>query len=130
MSEKIEVVRSPSGHCLVVNDIRVFGGKIHGVGAVIHRFDVDSHLLLKAINPEYRAAISACHNIPTATLEAGVVGKMVEYFKLIKQLHEFCSNHNFDNDKHLNENCDKLDGLNGRIRDAKQEIMKLLEESK
>ena len=77
-----------------------------------------------------RAEKTACRNLPTAFLEAGVVEKMVEYFKLIKQLHEFCFNHDFDNDKHLNENCDKLDGLNGRIRDAKQEIMKLLEESK
>jgi hypothetical protein len=74
--------------------------------------------------------VDACRSIPTSALEAGVVEMMVEYFKLIKQLHEFCLNHNFDNDKHLNENCDKLDGLNGRIRDAKQEIMKLLEESK
>ena len=72
----------------------------------------------------------ACHNIPTSALEAGVVEKMVEYFKLIKQLHEFLFNHDFDNDGHFNENCDKLDGLNGRIRDAEQEIMKLLEESK
>ena len=77
-----------------------------------------------------KVCFKACENIPTSALEAGVVEKMVEYFKLIKQLHEFCLNHNFDNDKHLNENCDKLDGLNGRIRDAKQEIMKLLEESK